>query len=192
MYGEKIITKKKKLFYEYAGKLKRVKEKVVSLNYLSNNVLKRKSITTYATHHGPIMAKRDGKWVSLKSHNRSMNSLIQSWKRTKAKGFEDYKTLMDLKENTSNSTVFADNKGNIAFWHGNFVPIRDKKLNWSQLIDGSIASTEWQLAGGENNNPDSKHFNDQLTMYTKGKFKEVLFYKEDIEKNAERTYQPGE
>jgi acyl-homoserine-lactone acylase len=73
-----------------------------------------------------------------------MNSLIQSWKRTKAKGFEEYKTVMDLKENTSNSTVFADNKGNIAFWHGNFVPIRDKKLNWSKLMDGSIAATEWK------------------------------------------------
>jgi acyl-homoserine-lactone acylase len=144
IYGEKIITKKKKLFYEYEGKLKRVGEKIIKLNYLENNVLKSKSITTYFTHHGPIMAKRDGKWVSLKSHNRSMNSLIQSWKRTKAKGFEDYKIIMDLKENTSNSTVFADKKGNIAFWHGNFVPIRDKKLNWSKLMDGSIAATEWQ------------------------------------------------
>jgi acyl-homoserine-lactone acylase len=144
IYGEKIITKNKKLFYEYDGKLKPVKEKLIAIKYLENNVLKTKSFTTYATSHGPIMAKRDGKWVSLKSHNRSMNSLIQSWKRTKAKGFEDYKTIMDLKENTSNSTVFADNKGNIAFWHGNFVPIRDKKLNWSKLMDGTTSATEWQ------------------------------------------------
>jgi acyl-homoserine lactone acylase PvdQ len=54
-----------------------------------------------------------------------MNGLIQSWVRTKSKGFDDYKQAMDLKANTSNNTVFADNKGNIAYWHGNFVPIRD-------------------------------------------------------------------
>jgi acyl-homoserine-lactone acylase len=48
------------------------------------------------------------------------------------------------------------------------------------------------LAGGESGNPTSKHFNDQLEMYTKGKFKDVLFYKEDVLKNAERTYHPGE
>jgi acyl-homoserine-lactone acylase len=48
------------------------------------------------------------------------------------------------------------------------------------------------LAGGENNNSNSKHFNDQLTRYTKGQFKDVLFYKEDVLKNAERTYHPGE
>ncbi|MEP7253506.1 MAG: penicillin acylase family protein, partial [Ginsengibacter sp.] len=48
------------------------------------------------------------------------------------------------------------------------------------------------LAGGESGHPDSKHFTDQAGMYSKGKFKDVLFYKEDVVKNAERTYHPGE
>jgi hypothetical protein len=50
-----------------------------------------------------------------------MNGLIQSWVRTKSKGFDDYKQAMDLKANTSNNNT--DNKGNIAYWHGNFVPL---------------------------------------------------------------------
>jgi hypothetical protein len=29
-------------------------------------------------------------------------------------------------------------------------------------------------------------------MYSKGIFKEVLFYKEDVLKHAEKTYHPGE
>jgi len=49
------------------------------------------------------MAKRDDKWLSLKSYNRSVVSLIQSWKRTKAKGFEEYKQVIALKANTSNN-----------------------------------------------------------------------------------------
>jgi hypothetical protein len=32
------------------------------------------------------MAERDGKWISLKSKNRNMDGLVQSWVRTKAKG----------------------------------------------------------------------------------------------------------
>jgi len=48
------------------------------------------------------------------------------------------------------------------------------------------------LAGGESGNPASTHFGDQALMYTKGQFKDVLFYKEDILKNAEKTYHPGE
>jgi len=48
------------------------------------------------------------------------------------------------------------------------------------------------LAGGESGDPHSKHFNDQLPMYAKGAFKDVLFYKEDVMKHAEKTYHPGE
>jgi acyl-homoserine-lactone acylase len=29
-------------------------------------------------------------------------------------------------------------------------------------------------------------------MYQKARFKDVLFYKEDVEKNMERKYHPGE
>ena len=144
VYAEKISTKNGKMFYEFDKKMLPIKQKKISINYLENGVLKSKTITTYATHHGPIMAKREGQWISLKSYNRSMTSLIQSWKRTKAKGFEDYKKTMDLRANTSNSTVFGDNKGNIAYWHGNFVPIRDKKLNWAKVMDGSTSATEWK------------------------------------------------
>ena len=48
------------------------------------------------------------------------------------------------------------------------------------------------LAGGQSGDPKSPHFNDQALMYTQGKFKDVLFYKEDVLKNAEKTYHPGE
>ena len=144
MYAEDIVTRNKKLFYKYDLKLKPVKVKKITLRYVENGALKSKTITTYATHHGPIMAKRDGKWISLKSFNRSKRSLVESWVRTKSKGFEDYKKAMDLKANTSNNTVFADDKGNIAYWHGNYVPIRNKNLNWAKVMDGSTSTTEWK------------------------------------------------
>ena len=48
------------------------------------------------------------------------------------------------------------------------------------------------LAGGESGDVNSKHFFDQGLMYSKGHFKDVLFYKEDVLKHVERTYHPGE
>jgi acyl-homoserine-lactone acylase len=47
------------------------------------------------------------------------------------------------------------------------------------------------LAGGESSDPKSPHFNDQGEMYSRGQFKDVLFYKADIEKQLERKYHPG-
>jgi acyl-homoserine lactone acylase PvdQ len=48
------------------------------------------------------------------------------------------------------------------------------------------------LAGGESGHENSKHFFDQGEMYAKGKFKDVLFYKEDVLKHVEKKYHPGE
>ena len=106
--------------------------------------MKSKIFNAFYTGHGPVMAKRNGQWITIKSYNRSMTSLIQSWVRTKSKGFEDYKKAMNLLANTSNNTVYADDKGNIAYWHGNFVPVRDKNLDWSKPVNGTTAITEWK------------------------------------------------
>lgn len=144
LYAEKIVKKKNQYFYEYEGKLRAVQQKNITISYLENGKLIPKTFTTYATHHGPIMGERDGKWISLRANNRSMIGLEQSWLRTKSTSFASYQTAMDLKANTSNNTVYADKEGNIAYWHGNFVPKRDLKFNWSKEVDGSIKRTEWQ------------------------------------------------
>jgi len=123
LYEEKIIKKDDRLFYEYDAKLLPVKQKKIIINVFGNDKMHTKLFKTYFTHHGPVMAKRNGKWVSLRSYNRSLLSLVQSWKRTKTKGFEEFKKVMMLKANTSNNTVFADDKGNIAYWHGDFIPV---------------------------------------------------------------------
>ncbi|HMP30883.1 MAG TPA: penicillin acylase family protein, partial [Saprospiraceae bacterium] len=48
------------------------------------------------------------------------------------------------------------------------------------------------LAGGNSGDEASPHFFDQGAMYAKGLFKDVLFYKEDVLKEARKTYKPGE
>lgn len=144
VFAEKIVEKNGKYFYEYDKILKPVILKKIPIRYLENGVLKTKIFTAFYTNHGPIMAERDGKWVSLKSYNRSMKSLEQSWIRTKSKSFAEYKQAMYIKANTSNNTVYADNQGNIAYWHGNFVPIRDKKLDYEKVIDGSKSNSDWK------------------------------------------------
>ena len=144
MYKEKIVKKANQFFYEYNKGLKPVTQKLITLRYKKDNVIQTKIITTYSTHHGPIMANRNGQWISVKGYNRSLKSLMQSFLRTKTKDLEDYKKNMSMYANTSNNTVFADNKGNIAYWHGDYVPRRDKKLNWSLPVDGTTTATEWK------------------------------------------------
>ena len=144
LYAETITKTQDGLFYEYDKKSLPVRQQKINIRYKSNNGIQTKTFTGFYTSHGPVMAKRNGKYISVKGYNRSLKSLVQSWERTKTKGLEDYKKNMSLYANTSNNTVFADNKGNIAYWHGNFVPRRNVSLNWSKPVDGSTSSTEWQ------------------------------------------------
>lgn len=48
------------------------------------------------------------------------------------------------------------------------------------------------VTGGQSSQPGTKHFTDQAPLYCEGKFKDVLFYPEDVQKQVERTYHPGE
>lgn len=47
------------------------------------------------------------------------------------------------------------------------------------------------LAGGQSGDPASPHFTDQVQRYADVHFKDVAFYKEDVEQRAVQTYQPG-
>ena len=144
MYSEKLTLKNGRFYYQYNNVLKPVITKVISLAYKNSGGLGKQNVTAYYTAHGPVMARRNEQWISVKSNNRSLNGLIQCWQRTKAKGFLEFKKTMELRGNTSNNTVFADNRGHIAYWHGDFVPKRNPLLNWSKVVDGTTSATEWQ------------------------------------------------
>ena len=143
-YAETINKATNGYTYLYNNNQKTVTYKKIDIKYKNGNELITKNIEALFTHHGPIMAKRDGHWISVKANNRDMNGLIQSWQRTKAKSFNEFKKVMDLLVNTSNNTVYADGEGNIAYWHGNFIPVRDTSFDWSKPVDGSITATEWK------------------------------------------------
>lgn len=143
-YIEKISKKDNGWVYEYDGTLKPVLQKKISIAAKKETGLETISFTALFTHHGPVMAKRDGQWLSVRADNRLMNGLIQCWLRTKAKGLEDFKKTLDLKGNISNNTVYADAQGNIAYWHGNRIPKRVAGYDWSKPVDGSTSATEWK------------------------------------------------
>jgi acyl-homoserine-lactone acylase len=144
LYEEKISKQNNNWTYTYNNAEKPVTIKKVNLRYKNGETIISKTISALYTHHGPVMAKRNGKLISLRSNNRSMDGLIQSWQRTKTKSFAEFKKMMDLKSNTSNNTVYADAEGNIAYWHGNFMPRRDTKYDWSKPVPGDITATEWK------------------------------------------------
>ena len=144
VYEEKIKKVKSGWVYTYDKEEKNVVKRNISLNYNEAGKIKSKTFLTYKTIHGPVMGSNNGKWLSLQENNRSLNALMECWVRTKATNLKAYQKALSLLANNSNNTVFADGEGNIAYWHGNFMPKRNTSYDYSLPVDGSIKSTNWQ------------------------------------------------
>ncbi|MBO6494859.1 MAG: acylase [Roseivirga sp.] len=56
---------------------------------------------------------------------------------------------------------------------------------------GDKVRAKSMLAGGQSGDPESPHFDDQAQRYADINFKEVPFYREDVEARAKETYRPG-
>lgn len=142
LYAENTRAFGKGFQYQLDGKWLNMKEKEIPLRVKGES--NPRLVRAFYTHRGAVMAARDGKWISVRSYNRSLKSLEQSWLRTKTKGLAEYTKVMEMRANTSNNTVYADNQGNIAYWHGNYVPRRDASKDWGLVQDGTNSANDWK------------------------------------------------
>ena len=143
-YLETIEEKEGKYFYKYGDELKPIIEKEITLKYKKGEEMLEKVVTAFYTHHGPIIGEQDGKWVSIRLMVEHEKALTQSYLRTKANSYKEFYQTMEIRTNSSNNTVYADSDGNIAYFHGNFMPIRNEKFDWSGMVDGSNPETDWK------------------------------------------------
>ncbi|MEO0574276.1 MAG: acylase [Pseudomonadota bacterium] len=132
------------LRYQYGNEQRQVRETPVTLRYRDGEAMRDRTFTMYHTHHGPVTHVLDGNWVATRINWDPVNALIQSFTRTKLANYAEFREMMNIRTNSSNNTVFADSEGNIAYFHGNFIPKRDTRFDYSKPVDGSDPATDWQ------------------------------------------------
>ncbi len=144
-FAETIERKDGKLFYRYGKEQRPVttREIVVPVRTAGGSLAERR-FTVYATHHGPIVRSEGGKWIAVALMNKPLEALQQSWLRTKANDYAAYMKVAEFKANSSNNTIYADDKGNIAYLHPQFIPNRDDRFDYTKPVDGSDPATDWK------------------------------------------------
>ncbi len=143
-FKEVIEDRNGELKYKYGEEWRPVETSEVTLKYTEEGQLKEKTFPIYRTHHGPITHMIDDQWVATSLMWEPVKALEQSYTRTKKNNHDEFREMMEIKTNSSNNTVFADAEGNIAYYHGNFIPVRDTQFNYRQPVDGSNPATDWQ------------------------------------------------
>ena len=139
-----VVNENGKLFYRYGDELKPVAVSEVAIRYRDGESLRNRRFETYRTHHGPVVGELDGRWLATKINWDPVNALRQAWLRTRQSNLAEFEEVMQLRTNSSNNTVFADSSGNIAYFHGNFMPRRDQAFDYSKPVDGSNPATDWR------------------------------------------------
>jgi acyl-homoserine-lactone acylase len=151
-FAETIVHKGGKLFYRYGAELRPLKASTITIAYRAPDdphvpgmtELRLAGFTVYRTHHGPIIAAKDGKWIAIALMNTPTAALEQSFLRTKTADLAAYLKVAELRANSSNNTLFADDKGEIAYLHPQFIPLRDDRFDYTRPVDGSDPATDWQ------------------------------------------------
>ncbi len=143
-YLETVEQHNGRFFYKYGNEERPVTTSEITVPYRTAGGLAEKKFTVYRTHHGPVVREAAGKWVSFRIMREPVKALMQSYLRTKARDYKTYRGTMELKANSSNNTIFADADGDIAYFHGNFIPRRNTSFDWTKPVDGSTPATEWK------------------------------------------------
>ena len=143
-FEETIEQRDGKHWYRYGREWRPMAERKVSIAFRKpDGGIGQRDFTTWRTHHGPVIAARGATWITESLMWKPIPALEQSWLRTRAHDLASYLLVASRKANSSNDTLFADSKGEIAYLHPQFVPIRDNGFDYRGAVDGSNPATDW-------------------------------------------------
>ena len=143
-FAEDLVEQGGKRFTRHGPALEPLAEVPVTLSVRRpDGSMTQRSFTTYRSFHGPIVRAEQGKWIATSLMWRPVAALEQSFLRTRQSDLASYLKVAARQANSTNNTLFADHKGEIAFLAPQFMPVRDDRFDYTKPVDGSDPATDW-------------------------------------------------
>jgi acyl-homoserine-lactone acylase len=144
-FAESITITQGKPYYRYGAEVRPVQVSTITVPYrAAGGSMTSRSFEVYRTHHGPIVREGDGKWIAISLMQKPIEALEQSFGRTKTTDYASFLKVASLAANSSNNTLFADSKGEVALLLPQFMPRRDDRFDYTKPVDGSDPATDWK------------------------------------------------
>ena len=128
--------------YLFDGEYRDLEKREVTINVRGQEPEK---VTLWSSHHGPIVAMRNGKAYAAAMAYADEVEVTEAWMTFNMA--KDYRGMMDglaALQLFPQNVMVADTSGNIYYQRTGRVPRRATRYDWSKPVDGSTSATAWQ------------------------------------------------
>ncbi|MCF7886654.1 MAG: penicillin acylase family protein [Candidatus Marinimicrobia bacterium] len=145
IYNETFDNPDDSLLYKYGDNYRKAKEWKDTIKVKTKDGVINHLLTFRKTHHGPILAERNGKHLAVKVAKMDAGGMAQQlYSMAKSKSMDEFKNAIKDCAIPRHNIMAAGKNGNIFYAYCPPIPRRNPDFDWSNPVNGSNPATEWK------------------------------------------------